>query len=179
LRYQFDIFFKTEIPSIIQIKIQISKHKIAEILVPRYLSSLFLGFLFRQRVYCEFARPNRGSYFLSTNELKTTPYKKEHGLTFFYESNCITQYCFQITLETRPPNCLPADRLRRRERERHGDVGAGDPAVRSVQREPAVVLSLHRRLQLPHRLWLERPLRPYHPATPLQVLSCFLLFLFL
>ena len=39
----------------------------------------------------------------------------------------------------------------------------------SVQREPTLILSLHRQLQLPHRLWLERPLRPHSPPTSLQV----------
>ena len=39
----------------------------------------------------------------------------------------------------------------------------------SVQREPTLILSLYRQLQLPHRLWLERPLRPHSPPTSLQV----------
>ncbi|XP_050251764.1 cleavage and polyadenylation specificity factor subunit 2-like isoform X2 [Quercus robur] len=38
----------------------------------------------------------------------------------------------------------------------------------SVQREPTLILSLYRQLQLPHRLWLERPLRPHSPPTSLQ-----------
>lgn len=41
--------------------------------------------------------------------------------------------------------------------------------MRSVQREPTRVLGLNRWLQLPPRLWLERPLRPFPPRTSLQV----------
>ncbi|KAL9275881.1 hypothetical protein AKJ16_DCAP25646, partial [Drosera capensis] len=52
-----------------------------------------------------------------------------------------------------------------------GYVGPGDSTERSVQREPAVLPRRHRRLQFPHRLWLERSLRPRPPRTPLKCLG--------
>lgn len=60
-------------------------------------------------------------------------------------------------------------KLQRRKRE-DGNFRSGNAAVRSVQRESTVVFGFNRRLQLPHRLWLERPLRPLTSRTPLQVL---------
>lgn len=51
----------------------------------------------------------------------------------------------------------------------NGNFSSGNAVVRRLQRESAVVLGLNRRLQLPHRLRLERPLRPLPPSTPLQV----------
>lgn len=57
--------------------------------------------------------------------------------------------------------------------QRDGNLGSGDAAMWSVQREPSLLLDIRRRLQLLSRLWMERSLRYFSPPAALQVLVPF------
>lgn len=60
-------------------------------------------------------------------------------------------------------------RRRRRRRRRDGDVRAGDTAERGVRGRSPLLPARRRRLPLPPRLRLDRPLRPRPPPAPRQV----------
>jgi len=50
-----------------------------------------------------------------------------------------------------------------------GNIGASNTTLWSIQWKPSLLFGFHRFFQHPHRLWLERSLRPFPPSTPFQV----------